>query len=158
MRIPMIIGLISSHFDTFVDSVVYFNFFLFIFLIVCFCGGCKLPWINKDIWSLVGYLVALSLCTIINQSAYSSYSQVLHTFFKVLTRRICLTIMSLFSWWSFPLLSCDQEWYCRETWGVTVRKHRIKKPVGCWFKKFSIQQSSIGYFYYCLLPIQFSST
>ena len=30
---------------------------------------------------------------------------VLHTFPKVLTRRICLTIKSFFSWWSFPLFS-----------------------------------------------------
>ena len=29
---------------------------------------------------------------------------VLYTFHKVLTRRICLTIKSFFSWWSFPLL------------------------------------------------------
>ena len=28
---------------------------------------------------------------------------VLYTFLKVLTRRICLTIKSFFSWWSFPL-------------------------------------------------------
>ena len=37
---------------------------------------------------------------------------VLHTFTKVLTRRICLTIKSVFSWWSFSLfwlmtLICD---------------------------------------------------
>ena len=30
---------------------------------------------------------------------------VLYTFPKVLTRRICLTIKSFFSWWSFPLFS-----------------------------------------------------
>ena len=29
---------------------------------------------------------------------------VLHTFPKVLTRRICLTIKSFFSWWSFPFI------------------------------------------------------
>ena len=29
----------------------------------------------------------------------------LHTFPNVLTRRICLTIKSLFDWWSFPLFS-----------------------------------------------------
>ena len=32
---------------------------------------------------------------------------VLYTFNKVLTRRICLTIKSFFSWWSFSLFS----WY-----------------------------------------------
>ena len=30
---------------------------------------------------------------------------ILKTFSKVLTRRICLTIKSLFSWWSLPLFS-----------------------------------------------------
>ena len=43
---------------------------------------------------------------------------VLSRFPKVLTRRICLTIKSFFSWWSFPLfswLNClIQGWYCRE--------------------------------------------
>ena len=36
-----------------------------------------------------------------NISAYILHT-VLFTFPKVLTRRICLTIKSLFSWWSFP--------------------------------------------------------
>ena len=31
------------------------------------------------------------------------FQTVLKTFLKVLTRRICLTIKSFFSWWSFPL-------------------------------------------------------
>ena len=33
------------------------------------------------------------------------FHTVLHTFPKVLTRRICLTNKSFFSWWSFPLFS-----------------------------------------------------
>ena len=48
--------------------------------------------------------------------------QILHTilyiFPKVLTRRICVTINSFFSWWSFPLFSWPssviQGWYCKE--------------------------------------------
>ena len=43
---------------------------------------------------------------------------VLFTFPKALSRRICLTIKSFFSWWSYPLfsrLSCTiQGWYCME--------------------------------------------
>ena len=43
---------------------------------------------------------------------------VLCTFLKVLTRRICLTIKSFFTWWSFPLFSWPycliQGWYCEE--------------------------------------------
>ena len=43
---------------------------------------------------------------------------VLCTFTKVLTRRICLTIKSFFSWWLFPSFSwhqCVIEWgYCKE--------------------------------------------
>ena len=43
---------------------------------------------------------------------------VLYTFPKVLTRRICLTIKRLFSWWSFPLFSwpscVTQGRYCEE--------------------------------------------
>ena len=43
---------------------------------------------------------------------------VLHTFLKVLTRRICLTIKSFFSCWSFPLFSQPSclilGWYCEE--------------------------------------------
>ena len=43
---------------------------------------------------------------------------VLCTLTKVLTGRICLTIKSFFSWWSFPLLSGHscvfQWWYCVE--------------------------------------------
>ena len=43
---------------------------------------------------------------------------VLCTFTKVLTRRLCLTIKSFFSWWSFPLFSWPlcviQWWYCKE--------------------------------------------
>ena len=42
----------------------------------------------------------------------------LYTFFKVLTRRICLTIKSFFGHWSFPLFSLPkyliQGWYCEE--------------------------------------------
>ena len=45
---------------------------------------------------------------------------------KVLTRRICLTIKSLFSWWSFPLflwLKCViQGWYCREHLDANYQK------------------------------------
>ena len=41
-----------------------------------------------------------------------------YTFPKVLTRRICWTIKSFFSWWSFPLFSWPwcliQGWYCKE--------------------------------------------
>ena len=41
-----------------------------------------------------------------------------HTFPKALTRRIVLTIKSIFSWWSFPLFSWPlyviQGWYCKE--------------------------------------------
>ena len=48
--------------------------------------------------------------------------QILHTvlctFTKVLTGRICLTIKSFFSCWSFPLFSWHwcviQWWYCKE--------------------------------------------
>ena len=43
---------------------------------------------------------------------------VLCTFPKMLTRRICLTIKSFFTWWSFPLFSWPycliQGWYCEE--------------------------------------------
>ena len=43
---------------------------------------------------------------------------VLCTFLKVLTRRICLTVKSFFTWWSFPLFSWPycliQGWYCEE--------------------------------------------
>ena len=43
---------------------------------------------------------------------------VLHTFPEVLMRRICLTIKSIFRWWSFLLFlwpSClIQGWYCKE--------------------------------------------
>ena len=43
---------------------------------------------------------------------------VLHTFPKVLTRRIYLKIKSVFGWWSFPLFSWPQcviqGWYCKE--------------------------------------------
>ena len=43
---------------------------------------------------------------------------VLHTLPEVLMRRICLTIKSIFRWWSFLLLlwpSClIQRWYCKE--------------------------------------------
>ena len=44
---------------------------------------------------------------------------VLYTFPKVLIRRICLTIKSFFSWWSFPFFlvtpSClIQGWYCNQ--------------------------------------------
>ena len=38
---------------------------------------------------------------------------VLYTFPKVLTRRICLTIISFYHWWSFPLFS----WPLCVTWG-----------------------------------------
>ena len=35
-----------------------------------------------------------------------------HILLKVLTRWICLTIKSFFSWWSYPLYSCDlQVWF-----------------------------------------------
>ena len=41
---------------------------------------------------------------------------VLYTFLKTLTRRVCITIMSFFIWWSFPLFSWPscliQGWYC----------------------------------------------
>ena len=43
---------------------------------------------------------------------------VLQTFPLVLTRRICLTINSFFSWWSFPVFLCPscaiRGWYCKE--------------------------------------------
>ena len=43
---------------------------------------------------------------------------VLYSFPKVLTRRICLTIKSFLSWWSFPSISWPQcviqWWYCTE--------------------------------------------
>ena len=43
---------------------------------------------------------------------------IFYTFPKVLTRRICSTIKSLFSWWSFPLFLCPKcviQWgYCKE--------------------------------------------
>ena len=62
------------------------------------------------------------------QDAYSPYWS--HTFPKVLTRRICLTIRSYFSRWSFPLFLWPhyviQGWYCKEkldvshSWGQTV--------------------------------------
>ena len=44
---------------------------------------------------------------------------VLYTFPKVLIRRICLTIKSFFSWWSFPFFlvtpSClIRGWYCNQ--------------------------------------------
>ena len=43
---------------------------------------------------------------------------VLCTFPEMLTRRICLTIKSFFTWWSFPLFSWPycliQGWYCEE--------------------------------------------
>ena len=43
---------------------------------------------------------------------------VLSTFPKVLTRRICLTIKSFFSWWSFVLFTWPKcvilGWYCKE--------------------------------------------
>ena len=44
---------------------------------------------------------------------------VLKTFLKVLTRRICLTIKSFFSWWSFHY-SCDLDVWFR---GNIVTKH-----------------------------------
>ena len=43
---------------------------------------------------------------------------IFYTFPKALTRRICSTIKSLFSWWSFPLFLCPKcviQWgYCKE--------------------------------------------
>ena len=43
---------------------------------------------------------------------------VLYVFPKVLKRRICFTIKTFYSWWSFPLFSWPrcliQEWYCKE--------------------------------------------
>ena len=48
---------------------------------------------------------------------------VLYTFAKELTRRICLSIKSFFSWWSFTLFSCTyfliQGWYCMEKLAAT---------------------------------------
>ena len=48
---------------------------------------------------------------------------VLYTFPNVLTRRICLTIKSFFSWWSFSLFSWPscliQRVNCREKWDVS---------------------------------------
>ena len=56
----------------------------------------------------------------VNPSHPNISMYILHTFLRTfpkrLTRRICLTIKSCFSWWSSPLfswLSClFQEWYC----------------------------------------------
>ena len=54
-----------------------------------------------------------------NNSMHTVYI-VLYTFLKLLTRRLCLTVKSFFSWWSFPLF-CDsypscviQGWYHKE--------------------------------------------
>ena len=51
----------------------------------------------------------------------------LYTFLKVLTRRICLTINSHSSLWSFPLFSwlqcLIQGWYCKEK--LDARWHRV---------------------------------
>ena len=54
------------------------------------------------------------------QNVLYSYSPVycFHTFSKALTRRICLSMEIIFSWWSFPLFSWPfcvmQGLYCQE--------------------------------------------
>lgn len=52
------------------------------------------------------------------------FHSVLLSFFKVLTGRICLTIKSLSSWWSFPLLSTpkcliNKGWTYVEKWDAS---------------------------------------
>ena len=59
---------------------------------------------------------------------------ILHTVFcstpKVLTKRICLSVLRIFSWWSFPLFSwpycvmqglyCWEKLYVSHSWGLKV--------------------------------------
>ena len=51
---------------------------------------------------------------------------VLYTFPKVLTRRICLTIKSFISWWSFPLFSWHFD-LMLVLWGE-IRSSPSKRP------------------------------
>ena len=92
-------------------------------------------------------LFSLSLCTLTPVCIFLNWSfnplhpnisiHILHTviciFTDVLTRRICLTIKSFFSWWSFPLFSWHwcviQLWYCKEKLDAghcTLRGLRVK--------------------------------
>ena len=62
---------------------------------------------------------------------------VLYTFPKVLTRRICLTIKRLFSWWSFPLFSwpscvtqgryCEEKLHASHTLGSNSSKEALSR-------------------------------
>ena len=65
-----------------------------------------------------GTIIEVSLNPLLPNISMQILQTVLHTFPKRLTRRICLTIKSCFSWWSSPLfswLSClIQGWYGKE--------------------------------------------
>ena len=72
-----------------------------------------------------------------------------HTISKVLKRRICLTIKSFFTWWTFPLFSWPlcliQGWYWEEkfdasyTWWSNVNSTVSRKKKQCLLKwNFSV--------------------
>ena len=66
---------------------------------------------------------------------------VLHNFLKVLTRRICLTINSFFSWWSFPLSLSLYVWFKddmvrRNSMLVTLKGSKgLKQNISAYGKK-----------------------
>ena len=71
-------------------------------------------------WKKKGLLLYWCICFNLLHPNISMHilDAVIDTFCKVLTRRICFIIKSLFSWWSFSLFSWPywliQEWYCQE--------------------------------------------
>ena len=83
---------------------------------------CKLPWMVRDVGTLVAKrLVTLTWIpkTLLTQTSLCPFLHTfLYTFLKVLEKNVFLTIKSFFSWWSFPLFSWPQcliqGWYCKE--------------------------------------------
>ena len=84
----------------------------------------QLGW-SSLVWSFILFssLVLWYLFNLLQPKFITHFLRtVLYTFPKVLKRRICLTIKSFFSWWSFLLFSWPWcvilGWYCKEKFHV----------------------------------------